>query len=95
MEDLVAAQSDERERKEQELLTEMEAAGEVYLAAAAEFARIGKDCRRTLGFPGGAAVLRDAATNERIAFDRYNKALEALTRFILQDRPQVLPKDSP
>jgi hypothetical protein len=87
MENLATSRADERERTEEELLAQIRAAGEVYLAAVAEYARISKEYRNMLDHPDGALALHKAATNERIAFEKYSETLEALTKLILQKRP--------
>jgi hypothetical protein len=86
--------SDERERMEQALLAQIRAAGEVYLTAAADYARVCREYRDMRDHPDGALALHKAATNERIAFEKYNEALEALTKLILQGRPPVSPGDA-
>jgi hypothetical protein len=89
MENLVTSRSDERERTEEELFAQIRAAGEIYLEAAAEYARISKEYRNMLDYPDDATALRNAAANERIAFEKYSETLEALTKLILQSRPTV------
>jgi hypothetical protein len=92
MEKLAAPRPDKLERMEQELLAQIEAAGEVYLAAAAEYARISKEYCETLDHPDCALALHKAATNEQIAFEKYGDTLQALTQLIL--RPTVRANDS-
>jgi hypothetical protein len=89
MKSSLAPQSDERERMEQELLAQIRAAGEAYLEAAEEYARVSREYRKTLDQSDGAVVLHKAATNEQLAFEKYNEALDALTQLILQSRPAV------
>jgi hypothetical protein len=75
------------------LLPQIRAAGEIDLAAAAEYARISKEYRNILDYPDGAPALHKAATDERIAFEKYSAALDTLTRSILQNRPPVSTND--
>lgn len=89
MDNLAAPRSDERERREQELIEQIRMAGEVYLVAAEEYARISKEYRNLLDHPDRTMALRKAATNERIAFERYSQALDALNQSILEGRPPV------
>jgi hypothetical protein len=94
MEPLSARDSDGRDRVEQELLAQIRAAGEVYLEAAEEYARISRKYRKTVGDPDSAVALRKAATNEQIAFEKYNGALDSLTKLILRSCPAVSVNDA-
>jgi hypothetical protein len=95
MENLMAPRSDERERMEEELLAQIRAAGEVYLAAVAEYARISREYCEMLDHPDVALALHEAANREVIAFENYSAALDTLTRLILQNRrPSVSPNDT-
>ena len=81
-----APRSDERKRMEQELLAQIRAAGEVYLEAVEEYARISREYRETPDHSDGAFALHEAARNEQIAFEKYSGALDSLTRLILRSR---------
>jgi two-component system, NtrC family, C4-dicarboxylate transport response regulator DctD len=89
-----APRSEERERMEQELLAEIRVAGEVYLEAAEEYARISREYRETLDHSDGSFALHEAARNEQIAFEKYNEVLDSLTQLILRGRPAVSLTDT-
>ena len=90
MDTLKTPQRDEREQTEQELVAELQAAGEVYLAAATKYAKLSRELCEMLDRPDSVLALHEAATNEEIAFEKYSEALDTFMRLMIQSRPSVL-----
>jgi hypothetical protein len=73
----------DRERLEQQLRQELEFSRNAYDMASAEFVRTKTVYADMLAHPDGTYALRQAAKEERIARQKYTRALKDFTRFIL------------
>jgi len=87
-----ASPQNERERLEDELREGLQSAHRAYCEAAAEHTQIQALTQGMLDHPDSASGLHRAVKNERIALQRYRRALKVFSDLVVRGQRPVDPK---
>ena len=90
-----ASPQNERENLEEELHQNMQAAYRAYCDASAEHTKIRALYENILDHPDSTSGLYRAAKNERLALNRYTRALKAFSGLVLRGERPVPPIGKP
>ena len=85
----VPSPQEDRERLEKQLRADMQAAGEVYLAAFEEYAKIKDEFSNMLDQPDGAHAVNEAFKKKEVALENYARAVRAFTDLTLRGRHPI------
>jgi hypothetical protein len=77
---------EDRERLEGELLDRLRAAESLYRVSAAEYVQLREKYADMLNNPDGASALHQAAKRERVALEKYSRALRVFTDLVVGGR---------
>jgi hypothetical protein len=84
--DTAPSSPNERERLEQQLLDEMQAAKQDYHSARAEHTKVGNEYGDMLDSVDGSYAVHKAAEHERAALENYIRAWGTFTDFVVYGR---------